>query len=126
MAEWSTSVCHSVKGSSYATSIAPHEHVIRTRSPSTPPSRSPHLWCSRQKASRSSKRVTVCRFYESPSSSASAFRCCASCASRSAFTSLAGVLTHPSLCEVASRSAGLSREAVYLASATPVALRGIG
>jgi hypothetical protein len=39
MAEWSTSVCHSMRGSSYATSIAPHEHVIRTRSPSTSPPR---------------------------------------------------------------------------------------
>src|SRR4030095_2413116 len=37
---------------------APHVHVIQTRSPSTPPSRSPQCWCSWKKALSESKTVT--------------------------------------------------------------------
>src|SRR4030095_4860409 len=38
---------------------APHVHVIQTRSPSTPPSRSRQYSCSRMKASRAAPRPTV-------------------------------------------------------------------
>src|SRR4029453_10093976 len=39
---------------------APHVHIIQTRSPSTPPSRSPQYWCSWKKAQsawKSAKKI---------------------------------------------------------------------
>jgi hypothetical protein len=38
--------------------MAPHVHVIHTRSPSTPVSSSPQYWCSWKKAQSASKSVT--------------------------------------------------------------------